>query len=182
MFKLVSHNHIHVIRGKSSATERYSILIFSNVSWQGIGVPCFLCNFLCFLKTSVYVRRCLTEHFILSLYKHSLLLILKTQRNLLLEMLELKWIDIPHLLFIFNLQKLFMRHQSRLIRAISICQICENTLAFFWIHFAGKSIETSSKVLEAHTFSLFKIKVEKCISKNFKSFLDSLTKHFKKLL
>lgn len=97
-------------------------------------------------------------------------------------MLEFKWIDIPHLLLIFNLQKLFMCHQSRLIRAISICQICENTLAFFLIHFAGKSIETSSKVLEAHTFSLFKIKVEKCISKNFKSFLDSLTKHFKKLL
>lgn len=102
--KIVVHHHIHVIRRKRSDAKLDLVEILSYILWKRLSVFSELCSFLCFFQTFVLV------------FTHQVEVLLKVYsfeaiRELLLENLELKQIDVSFLSLFVESHELIESHE-----------------------------------------------------------------------
>ena len=97
----------------------------------------------------------------------------KIGRNLFLENLQFKWVNISLFLLILKFHKLLKRHCC-LVHSISFtfCKVAENTFLVTSGDSDVKSIHASLEFWERYCGSVFEIKITKSISKNLETFFN----------
>ena len=105
----------------------------------------------------------------------------KIGRNLFLENLKFKWVNISLFLLVLKFHKLLKRHCG-LVYSITLtfCKVTENAFLITWSDSDVKTIHASLKFWECYSCSVFEIKITKSISKNLESLLNISIYKFQK--